>query len=191
MWCYEIERLDNYQTYAGIAGLKMLSDGKVVGGYNKHKEYVDANNLQRRRYNLLGDKAEIYKTDILRQFPFREFLGENFLSECTVWNRIAEAGYKLRWFMRPIYVCEYRPDGLSKNATQHNLDSFEGYTYTVKERIRLCDLFEKVSAIGGYAELSHMKGISLYEAANRLDVNAFIMLTLRIAYVWGKKISGK
>lgn len=171
-WCSEIEDLSNYDSFAGVAGLKMLSDFRVVGGCGNGEKFVEATNLQRARYKLKGDKAEIYKTEILRQFPFKEFEGENFLTEETVWNKIAEAGYKIRWYKEAVYVCEYREDGLTKNSENILLKNFEGYTYSVKECIRLQSLANKVVGIGKYALRAEKKGISNKEAARRLSVPA-------------------
>ncbi len=41
--------------------------------------------------------AEVWKTSILKEFPFPEFKGEKFVTEAIVWNEIAKK-YKLRYF---------------------------------------------------------------------------------------------
>lgn len=102
--------------FAGIAGLIMLKNGKLTGaGKLTFKEYVDATNLERSKYSLDGDKAEVYKTELLQKYPFPEYDNENFVTEAAVWNKIAYDGYKIRWFNKTIYICDYLEDGLSKN----------------------------------------------------------------------------
>ena len=76
-------------------------------------DYIDATNLERRKYNLTMDMAECYKTDILKKYPSPEIEGENYLSPSIVWNKIAKDGYKVRWHNRVIYIAEYRSDGLT------------------------------------------------------------------------------
>lgn len=103
--------------FAGISGMKCSCiDNSMIGGIPNFTEYVDATNLERGKHNLLGDKAEIYKTELLRKYPFPEFEGENFLTEAVVWNSIAVDGYIIRWFTKRLYYCEYLEDGLSKNS---------------------------------------------------------------------------
>lgn len=103
------------ESYAGISGLKGNKKGEVIGGTPLFETYIDVTNMERKRYGLLGDKAEIYKTSVLKKYPFPELPGENFLTESVVWDKIAYDGLKIRWFNRVIYICEYREDGLSNH----------------------------------------------------------------------------
>ena len=109
------ETLDDSRKWAGISGLKGYSKDKVVGQQNEKSRFVDAKNSERRKYKLLGDKAEVYFTDVLRKHPFPEIPGENFISEEIVWNAIARDGYYLRWFNEIIYICDYLEGGLTKD----------------------------------------------------------------------------
>ena len=106
--------LDNSHKWAGISGLKGFSKDSVVGQHSDFS-YIDAKNNERRKYNLLGDKAEVYFTDVLKQHPFPEIPDENFISEEIVWNAIARDGYYLRWFNEIIYICDYLEGGLTKD----------------------------------------------------------------------------
>lgn len=116
------------ENFAGISGLKGYSLDNPVGGYGSFEgEYVDCTNLQRHLYHLLDDKSEIYKTSILKKYPFPEFDGENFLPESVVWDHIARDGYKLRWFNQVIYICEYLEDGLTASADKKFMDNPKGF----------------------------------------------------------------
>ncbi len=61
--------------------------------------------------------AEVFKTDIMKQFPFPEFDGEKFCPEALVWNRIG-LQYKMRFMPDITYVTEYLPDGLTAKITE-------------------------------------------------------------------------
>ena len=63
------EQIKDDRTFAGISGLRIHQNMQVIGGKPNFDEYVDATNLERTEYGLKGDKAEIYKTDILKAFP--------------------------------------------------------------------------------------------------------------------------
>lgn len=121
------------EDFAAISGLKCsYLDGNVVGGEVSFSDYVDATNLEREKYHLLGDKAEIYKTKILKKYPFPEFEGENFLAESAVWNLIALDGYKIRWFNKKIYFCEYLKDGLTQNLFDILQKNSKGWAYNLR-----------------------------------------------------------
>ena len=102
-------------TFVGVSGLKAHFDGRVIGG-DGGGQIVDATNLEREEKDLLWDHSEVYKTSVLREFPFPEFPGEDFIGEGVVGNAIALAGYKIRWHPVITYYCEYRQDGLTCNA---------------------------------------------------------------------------
>lgn len=105
-WFKEIEGDDSF---AGVSGLREIRT--IDARYDF--DYVDATNLERRKYNLVIDMAECYKTDVLKKYPAPEIEGEKYISPSIVWNRIAKDGYKIRWHNQVIYIGEYRTDGLS------------------------------------------------------------------------------
>lgn len=112
---FETVREDD--SFAGISGLRGFDENQPIGGWgNFSSYYVDITNLERKKYGLSRDKAEVYKTSILRQYRFPEYEGENFVTEGVVWNAIARDGYKLRWYKEIIYICQYLDDGLTKNG---------------------------------------------------------------------------
>lgn len=108
-WFKEIED-DN--GFAGVSGLKKFKT--IDAKYDF--DYVDATNLERRKYNLIIDMAECYKTDILKKYPALEIESEKYIPPSLMWNSIAKDGYKLRWNNKVIYIAEYRADGLSANG---------------------------------------------------------------------------
>ena len=69
-----------------------------------------------------SDKAEVYFTKCLKEFPFPEYPCEKFLGEDIVWCRMARK-YKMVHINRAIYIGNYLQDGLTQNRREHNLDS--------------------------------------------------------------------
>ena len=67
-------------SFAGVCGLKYYFSGEKVGGDFPY-EVLDCNAIDfRYKYNLTGDMAEVFKTSILREYPFPEFENEkNFV----------------------------------------------------------------------------------------------------------------
>lgn len=169
-----IEETKENELFAGVSGLKGYANGCLVGEYpknTKYKRYIDASNLERKKRKLSGDKAEVYRTDILKEYKFPEFLGENFLTEEVVWDAIARDGYILRWYNDIIYKCEYIEDGLTRMGERKVINNFEGYTYSTKQRMKLHGFLAKQFAIGLYLNVASKKGLNLKESANKLEIN--------------------
>ena len=105
------------ENYAGVSGVKGDLNGQPLRGIPAFEgNYIDCKNTDRSKYNLYADMAEVYKTDILRKYPFDVWTNETFLPEALVWDAIAADGYKLRWYKDVIYLCDYQPDGLTKGS---------------------------------------------------------------------------
>lgn len=77
-------------------------------------EKIDSYIRVRIKENRPGDMAEVFVTDVLKEFPFPEFRGEKFLSEDVVWIQL---GMKLKhvFINKIIYQCNYLTDGLTAN----------------------------------------------------------------------------
>lgn len=113
--------LDN-PAYAGLSGIRITPDGRKIGGGPDFGR-IDVYAPQiRDKFKITGDLAEIYKTDVLRQYPFPVFDNEKFCPEALVWNRIARK-FKMRLIHKGIYVCEYLPDGLTARITRLRRES--------------------------------------------------------------------
>ena len=135
-----IDEIDQDETFCGVSGLKILNNGQVVGGDIDSTNYVDATNFEREKYNLLGDKAEVYRTDLLKKYKFPEFDNEYFVTEEVCYQEIANAKYKIRWYNYPIYICDYLDDGLT-NMGANNLEghckNYKGFCYLIKRAIKI------------------------------------------------------
>ena len=112
---YEIS-LNNYNNFAGIGGSRTDSNNNPSSKKNK-KDVLDCTSLERERYNILGDKAEVYYTDLLRRYKFPIVKGERFITECVLWHEIAYNNYKMRWVNDYFAKGEYLPDGYSNKLS--------------------------------------------------------------------------
>lgn len=111
------------KSFAGIAGLDITMDTREVIGSGLPQEHIDCNAIDiRYRHHVTGDMKEVFRTEVLREFPFPEFAGERFCPEQLVWFRIAHR-YKLRYVNKPIYIAEYQPDGITAGITRARMKS--------------------------------------------------------------------
>lgn len=169
-----IKTIEGDESFAGVSGLKGYNSYKIIGEYptlRDKSEYIDSTNLDRKKNKLLGDKAEIYKTSVLKKYRFPEFQGEKFITEASVWNQIAYDGYKIRWFNKIIYIADYLSDGLTRMGTKKEVDNFQGFTYFIKLRIKTEKNFFNIAPICSFCNIARKKNISKLEISRILGVN--------------------
>jgi len=102
-------------TIAGIVGLKCYFDKTTVGSTHLTDSVICSTIDYRYKYKVKGDRAEVLKTEILKEYLFPKYGDEKFVPESIVWNRIAKK-YRMLFFNKNIYECEYLEDGLSANS---------------------------------------------------------------------------
>lgn len=110
------------KSFAGISGLDSSIDGKIIGT-GLPIDHIDCSTLDiEYKYCITGDLAEVFRTDVLKEFPFPEIDGEKFCPEDLVWHRIA-LKYKLRYINKVIYYAEYQDDGLTSKIIRIRMNS--------------------------------------------------------------------
>ncbi|WP_294404624.1 glycosyltransferase family A protein [uncultured Clostridium sp.] len=115
--------------FCGLAGLRIDSNNKSKTN-EMPKDIFDATALEATyKYKLFGDKAEVFFTNIIKNYRFPEFNGENYLTENVLWHKMAQDGYKMRWVNEGIYLCDYRNDGLTKHAFKNAALNCQGESY--------------------------------------------------------------
>lgn len=130
------EQCKGYKDCAGVCGLMAHHDGQLIGsGFPKDPMYESA--LQFRyaeKGNVTGDLLEVYKTSVMREFPFPEVENEKFCPESLVWNRIANK-YKLFCFNKIVYYRDYLDGGLTSKIVRIRMNSPIASTMTYAEML--------------------------------------------------------
>ena len=116
VWLQEIE---NNMSYIGIGFAKCLPDDRLPKDQeillDKDSGYIDATNIERPLYHLDMDMEEVSRVSLLRKYPFQVWPTERYAPEQLNYNEIALSGYKYRWRDEKLYVCDYLPDGQTKD----------------------------------------------------------------------------
>ncbi len=113
----------NEENISGFAFLRRFPDGSINGKEFHHDEWITSYIDSRiNSGDTNSDKAEVYFTKCLKEFPFPEYPKEKFLGEDIVWCRMARK-YKMVHINKAIYVGSYQDDGLTKNRRLHNINS--------------------------------------------------------------------
>ena len=117
----------------GYAFLRAFPDGKVNGKKfdvdEKIGSYID---VRVNGDDTGADKAEVFKTHCLKEFPFPEYPNEKFLGEDLVWVRMARK-YQMVHINKAIYIGNYLEDGLTNNRRKHNIASPIGRMHRAEE----------------------------------------------------------
>ena len=108
--------------FAGICGYMAHHDGKVIGQPFVKEPTLMSSIEMRYKYGMTGDMMEIFRTQVMREFPFPEIYGERFCPETLVWNRIAKK-YPLYLIPEVIYYRDYLDGGLTDNIIKIRMNS--------------------------------------------------------------------
>ena len=130
------EQCKGYKDCAGVCGLMAHHDGQLIGtGFPKDPMYESALLFRyAEKGNVTGDLLEVYKTSVMREFPFPEIENEKFCPESLVWNRIANK-YKLFCFNKVVYYRDYLEGGLTSKIVRIRMNSPIASTMTYAEML--------------------------------------------------------
>lgn len=106
----------------GVCGLMAHHDGTIIGD-RKICSSMNLSSIEMRyKYGFVGDVCEVFKTEILREFPFPEIENEKFCPEDLIWNRISKK-YKLLFFNNVVYYRDYLEGGLTAKIIKIRMES--------------------------------------------------------------------
>lgn len=148
--CYK--DIENDSSFAGICGLMAHRNGELISKIPAlKKEYIDDNEINfRYKYNITGDLCEVFKTSVMKEFPFPEFDKEKFCPEQLVWFRIARK-YKLHLIPIIIYYRDYLDGGLTSKIVRIRKENPKGTLMTYAEMLSLdIPFMDKIKAFLNY-----------------------------------------
>lgn len=122
---------------SGIISYRQFTNGKLVG--NKLPQEIKSCKLREtnQKYQSYGDKVVIYRTEILRQYPYPKFIGEKFLGESYVFNQIDDV-YDMLVMDAQIYLFDYQLDGLSQNFRELYRKNPNGFLLIYEQSLQYC-----------------------------------------------------
>lgn len=146
----EYTKIKDNKEVGGLSGIKAYFDWQKVGG-EQNFGTLFCNSLDfRYKYKIKGDMAEVFKTDVIREYPFPEIEGEKFCPEAVLFQRVA-AKYKFYYFYKKIYLCDYLPDGLTARITKIRMQCPIASTICYSELVASkVPLFQKIRASINY-----------------------------------------
>lgn len=135
---------------AGVCGLMAHHNGERIGGGFPAEELYESSLYLEYKLGVTSDLLEVFKTSVLKEFPFPEINGEKFCPEVLVWNRIA-VKYKLYCFNKVVYYRDYLEGGLTDNIIKIRMESPVATCMTYSEMLAYSiPIIQKIKAAINY-----------------------------------------
>ena len=111
---------------AGIVALKGKSASEPLNGrFPKGLKTTKVYDLYSKRH-FTGDAEMIYRTAILKEYPYEIAEGEKFIAESYAFLKIDDT-YDLAVLDSVVMICEYLPDGYTQSARKVARENPRGY----------------------------------------------------------------
>jgi glycosyltransferase involved in cell wall biosynthesis len=124
------------EAFANVEGLCCLADGTLVGSPFPSDRHVSDNYAILRERERHGDTKGMYRTEVLRAYPFPEGFDGMLVPESLVWNRIARR-YSTLFINQVTGFNEYRADGLTRGGEARRLRSAEPFLLYHRELLEV------------------------------------------------------
>ncbi len=168
---YQKIKLD--ERFAGVAGLKKVANENIENIVLHQNEFVSNSLDFRFLYNYSGDIAEVFRTSILKMFPFPVFKNEKYCKPSLIWNRIA-VKYNLLYFNEYIYHSEYQEGGITSQYSNlmlknpksslkfyQELFSFYSFKNNLELKIKFLKHYIDIARNNNYSWIYILKSLKL------------------------------
>lgn len=168
-------KIENNSEISGIGFLVKKSTTKeIIGTKYPQDNMIDTYTNIYHKYNVKGDKQLVFKTDILKEFPYPSIEEEKFIPEAIVLNRISKK-YKILFSNEALTYAEYMEDGYSANYFNLVKKNPKGNMLYLKELYDIEPTLYNVAAydmFAMFAKYGIIKAIKEHPAR----IKAFLML---------------
>ena len=171
--CIEDNRLDadgrEKDRTAGIIAHKGKSETELLGDVGFPSGYLKANDNRTTLYGLYlngfrGETTIVFRTEVLREYPFPEIEGEKYVPEDYIYDKI-DAGYEYIVMPKILTVCELVSQGYTDSVRRLKEDNREAWYMYYEQRARITPMSVlKLKYLGFYRLYARMAGHPLKEA---------------------------
>lgn len=109
----DLLKYENTPNLIGLSYLRMYSEDAIIGAMHKQNYTINSFIDERFNKNIIGDKAEVWKSEFVKTLRFPVIDGERFFPEAYLWIQSESFG-KLVFINDSLYLCEYLEGGLTK-----------------------------------------------------------------------------
>lgn len=175
-------RENHKKIHSGIIALKAYSNSHIIGC--KIPKGLKESTLfeMYERYKIYGDKALIYRTDILKKNLFPEIDGIKFMTENIVYDRI-DKDHRSLVMNENICICEYQEEGYSNNFESLMLNNPIGFNIYYMQRIDMAlNIYKRIIYSAKYNAFKWMTGKSNYKYEGRY--NFLVNISIPLGYIF-------
>lgn len=175
---------------AGLGALNIFKSGEIIGSKFpeniKLSKYFDIYN----KYGVVGDKKFVYRTELIKNFPYPEYEGEKYVGLDYKYKKLDEE-YELALINKVVCVVEYMEDGSSKNMLRQYRNNPRGWCFFRVENLKIPNTslkFKFKESIHYVSSSLMIKDNNLFEMTpyKALAVLAFPLGYLLKAYIVSK-----
>lgn len=113
-------------TIAGFIAYRGKNENEVIGNHFP-EDVMESSLLDLYANGFRGDTTLVFRTDVIKQYPFPIIEDEKFITEAFTYEQI-DRKYTYKLIPEIMIVCEYRNDGLTLNLLKNQFESPCGYT---------------------------------------------------------------
>lgn len=131
----------------GLFGLRCNQDLKPMQRVKIPADIAFATQHEiRKKLKIPPEYIQIYKTDIISQYRYPLYEGEKYMNLSYVQDQI-DLQYKFKIIQEPLMICEYMPDGITRNHRKMIKNNPMGYIEFRRQQMVLAkDLKSKLIA---------------------------------------------
>ncbi len=126
-----------------VAAYKSDEKGKLLSDEFLNGEAPDGIYSLLEKYH--GEYVFIFRTDVIKKYPYPVFDGERFSGECILYDKLEIDGYKALPYGKVLQLCEYQSEGLSYGYRKLLKNNPCGFQMYYLQRIMLAKTFKQRS----------------------------------------------
>ena len=175
-----VDTVRQTDTLAGLVALKTYQDETVIGRpYKEPGKQCSLYHLELSGEG--GERSLVFKTNIVKLFPFPVETNEKFHGESIVYDRF-HGRYEFLTINEVLTVCEYQSDGLTSNIRSLMANNPAGYKLYFAQRINMATSFtERLGYIIRYNAFKQLYKGESYDYKGRYRF--LVLLLSPIGYI--------
>ena len=126
---------------AGIIALRGKDEKNPLGTDMPKRKYSTLSDLYSKD-KFRGDTSLVYRTEILKQFPYWVAKDEKFIGEGYVYQQI-DQNYCMALLPEIVIVCKYLEDGYTKNVRKLTKNNPKSYARLKKQTIQYSETWKE------------------------------------------------
>lgn len=163
---------EKYRGTKGLCGysfLRFYPNGRVNDSLYPKDEWIDTYVNARINSGIAGDKAEVFYTEILKQYPFPVYEREKFVPEDLIWVQMS-GPWKMVHINQCVYISDYLEGGLTHSGKRMKVHSPKAMTerariylnedtVNLKTKCKMCLLYVIYGHFAGLRERELVNGL--------------------------------